>query len=137
MANTSYLIHSVPVAPLKIIALPGCEKMAETVDKFIVQFRSEIAEQAPHKVGDIIKWTEKGHKKNVGTTWNPKFVDVSDRERKAAVNRVIPCIYFQNGQLMSFKYDYEFVALKKDGTASKNSVYVFSTYEWTDEHINI
>ena len=49
MANTSLLINSVPVAPLKIIPLPGCEKMAGIIDQYIVQYRSEIVSQAVHK----------------------------------------------------------------------------------------
>ena len=49
MTNTNYLIHSMPVAPLKLIALPGCEDMAKTIDHFLVQFRQEIVEANPSK----------------------------------------------------------------------------------------
>ncbi|MDO4621663.1 MAG: ribose-phosphate pyrophosphokinase [Eubacteriales bacterium] len=49
MANTKYLIDSMPVAPLKIIALPGCEKLAQEVNDYIVTFRKEIVAQNPEK----------------------------------------------------------------------------------------
>jgi len=45
MANTKYLVHASAVAPLKLIALPGCEEMAKTINKYLVQFRQEISEQ--------------------------------------------------------------------------------------------
>ncbi|MGN0362777.1 MAG: ribose-phosphate pyrophosphokinase [Bilifractor sp.] len=45
MANTKYLVHASAVAPLKLIALPGCEEMANTINKYLVQFRQEISEQ--------------------------------------------------------------------------------------------
>ena len=38
MANLDYLVHSVPVAPLKICALPGCEALAHTIDSILSNF---------------------------------------------------------------------------------------------------
>ena len=38
MANLDYLEHSIPVAPLKICALKGCEALAGTIDQYLVQF---------------------------------------------------------------------------------------------------
>lgn len=49
MANTKYLLNSNAVAPLKLIALPGCEEMAQTINDYIVQFRREMAEKNPAK----------------------------------------------------------------------------------------
>ena len=42
MANLDYLVHSVPVAPLKICALPGCEDLAHTIDQYLVEFRRDL-----------------------------------------------------------------------------------------------
>ena len=49
MANLDYLVHSNPVAPLKLCALPGCEDMAKFVDGQLVQFRKAILELNPDK----------------------------------------------------------------------------------------
>ena len=43
MANLDLLENSIPVAPIKIAALKGCEEMAKTVDNYLVQFRKELA----------------------------------------------------------------------------------------------
>lgn len=102
------------------------------------EIRNALIEQAPHKKGDVIKWTETGRRKNVGTIWNPKYVDVADSERKGVVRRVIPSIFVWEGHLSSFKFDYEFVVLKKDGSIGVNQVYVGSgRYEWTGEHVDL
>ena len=45
MANTKYLVNASAVAPLKLIALPGCEEMAKTINKYLIQFRQEISAQ--------------------------------------------------------------------------------------------
>lgn len=98
---------------------------------------AKLIEQAPHKRGDVVKWTETGRRKNIGTIWNPKYVDVADSERKAVVYRVRPSINVWNGEFRGFSYDYEFVVLKKDGSVGVNSVYVHGNYEWTGEHVNM
>ncbi|MCF0146662.1 MAG: ribose-phosphate pyrophosphokinase [Eubacterium sp.] len=41
MASSDNLLHAVPVAPLKILALPGCENMAESIDSYLRHFRKE------------------------------------------------------------------------------------------------
>ncbi len=51
MANTKYLLHSNAVAPLKIVALPGCEAMARQIDEYLVQFRREMVSANPEKKG--------------------------------------------------------------------------------------
>lgn len=99
---------------------------------------AKLIEQAPHKRGDVIKWTETGRKRNVGTIWNPEYVDIADSERKAVVRRVIPDVWVYEGKLHRFNYDYEFVVLKKDGSIGVNQVYVGSVkYEWTGEHVDM
>ena len=49
MANLDYLEHSIPVAPLKICALPGCETLAHTIDKYLVQFRNDLIKRRPDR----------------------------------------------------------------------------------------
>ena len=39
MANLDLLENSIPVAPLKLAALPGSMEMAKKVDSYLVQFR--------------------------------------------------------------------------------------------------
>lgn len=43
MANLDLLENSIPVAPIKIAALKGCEELAKNVDRYLVQFRKELA----------------------------------------------------------------------------------------------
>jgi len=99
--------------------------------------QEKLIEQAPHKRGDVIKWTEPGKKRNVGTTWNPKYIDCADSERKAVVYKVIPAIWVYDGELRSFKYEYRFHVLKKDGSIGVNDIYVSQGYEWTGEHVDL
>ncbi len=49
MANLESLLHSLPCAPLKIVAVPGCEDMAKTIDQYLVSFRKDIVEMNPEK----------------------------------------------------------------------------------------
>jgi ribose-phosphate pyrophosphokinase len=49
MSITKYLLNSTAVAPLKLVALPGTEKFAKTVDDYLVQFRKEIIDGNPDK----------------------------------------------------------------------------------------
>ena len=39
MANLDLLEKSIPVAPIKIAALKGCEELGKTVNDYLVQFR--------------------------------------------------------------------------------------------------
>ena len=49
MSSSNNLTYANPIAPLKIIALPGCEHMAEAVNKYLKQFRKELLEENPSK----------------------------------------------------------------------------------------
>ncbi len=42
MANLELLENSIPVAPIKIAALKGCEELAHKVDQYLVQFRKDL-----------------------------------------------------------------------------------------------
>lgn len=98
---------------------------------------SAISEQAPHKVGDVVKWVESGRTRNVGTWHEPKTIKLADSERKAVVRRVSPWMVIMDGKLHSFGYEYSFVVLKKDGSIGVNEVYVNGQYEWTGEHVTM
>ncbi|MCQ2509241.1 MAG: ribose-phosphate pyrophosphokinase [Lachnospiraceae bacterium] len=49
MANLESLLHSIPCAPLKLVAVPGCEEMAKVVDQHLVEFRKKIVDLNPEK----------------------------------------------------------------------------------------
>ena len=49
MDRNHYLLHSIPIAPLGLIALPGCEEMVATVDRFLFDFREEHVRKNPTK----------------------------------------------------------------------------------------
>ncbi len=51
MANLESLLHSLPCAPLKLVAVPGCEEMAKVVDQYLVSFRKDIVAMNPEKAG--------------------------------------------------------------------------------------
>ena len=49
MAIPELLLNSVPAAPMKLIALPGCEEMAAKIDADIVETRRQIVAEKPFK----------------------------------------------------------------------------------------
>ena len=49
MPNLDYLEHSIPVAPLKLCALPGCETLAHTINQYLVAFRNNLILRSPDK----------------------------------------------------------------------------------------
>ena len=53
MANLDLLEKSIPVAPIKIAALKGCEELGKTVNDYLVQFRKELME---HRTNGI-EWS--------------------------------------------------------------------------------
>lgn len=57
MSVTKYLLNSNPVAPMKIIALPGCTSFARTIDDYLVQFRKAIIDENPAKK-DVYGYSE-------------------------------------------------------------------------------
>ena len=89
--------------------------------------KQRLAALAPHKVGEIIKWTETNRIKRVGL-WNPKVEKLPDKERVAVLTRVDVWIY-QN----DVSYNYDFSPINKDGSISVNHCYPRSDYEWTGE----
>ena len=57
MSVTKYLLNSNPVAPMKIIALPGCTSFTRTIDDYLVQFRKAIIDENPAKK-DVYGYSE-------------------------------------------------------------------------------
>ena len=49
MPNLKHLVNSIPLAPIKICALPGCEQLAEEVNRHLIDFRQSILEIDPSK----------------------------------------------------------------------------------------
>lgn len=49
MANLDVLEKSIPVAPMKIVALEGCRDLADKVDTYLVKFRKELVDH--HSAG--------------------------------------------------------------------------------------
>lgn len=44
MVNLDLLKKSIPVAPIKIAALPGCEELANTVNDYLVEYRKALSQ---------------------------------------------------------------------------------------------
>ena len=51
MSASNNLAHAYPVAPLRIIPLPGCEAMAASINKHLLRYRKELLEENPSKAG--------------------------------------------------------------------------------------
>lgn len=100
--------------------------------RLAIETKKALSTLAPHKVGEIVKWTEHRHK-NVGTIYHPKTVDLGDRERKAVLVRVESLPDRTLKGAISLDYHYEFHPITKDGSISKNGCYVRGEYEWTGE----
>lgn len=94
----------------------------------------ELSALAPHKVGEIIKWTENKVRRVGGSDWRPVYKELPPVERKAVLKTVKADIYiWHTTGGYDFKYIYEFYPIKKDGTISQQSCHPNSNYEWTDE----
>lgn len=110
-----------------------CEKAEEEAKRNRWNALKELAALAPHKVGEIVKWTE--HKrKNLGTTWHPNFVDLPPVEKKAVVSRVEVDVWKWKDNEPTLRYKYEFSPIKKDGGVSLNQCRPNKdAIEWTGE----
>ncbi|MBR0398528.1 MAG: ribose-phosphate pyrophosphokinase [Eubacterium sp.] len=49
MSNFEHLAGAVPVGPLKLIALPGCEEIVRQVNGYLVEARQELIQEFPEK----------------------------------------------------------------------------------------
>ena len=109
-----------------------CKKAEEEAKRNRLNALKELATLAPHKVGEVVKWTE--HKrKNIGTMWHPNFVDLPPVEKKAVVTRVEADVWQWKDNEPTLHYKYEFRPFKKDGGVSLNQCYPNKDIEWTGE----
>jgi len=53
--NPGEYLNAVPAGKLGIIALPGCERMAEQIDSYIVNWRKAFAKTNPHDIQHYIR----------------------------------------------------------------------------------
>lgn len=97
----------------------------------------ELEAFAPHKVGEIVKWTEY-KEKNLGTWLYPKIVNLPPVEKTAVVTRVTADVSQWRDEEPSLRYKYEFRPTKKDGGVSLNQCYPNKdAIEWTGETYNL
>ena len=108
-----------------------CKKAEEEAKRNRTKALEELAAVAPHKVGEIVKWTE-CTRKNIGTAWNPEIVELPPVEKIAVVSRVSANVWAY-GNHITLDYRYEFSPLKKDGCISKNGCYPRKGFVWTGE----
>ena len=96
----------------------------------------ELAKLVPHKLGEIITWTETGRKRNVGGSfWHPKYEDLPDKDFKAVLTKVVPIVNrsFRDSSKVELYYKYHFKAIKKEGGISAYETYPNGNYTWTGE----
>jgi len=92
----------------------------------------ELALQAPHMVGEIIKWQEVKRKKVGGTYFNPIYEDMPPVEKRAVLRAIEASV--KNYSKLDVYYKYEFATVRKDGELAQNNVYPHTDYEWTGEY---
>ena len=113
------------------------EKTEEEARRNRLNTLKELALLAPHKIGEIIKWTE--HKrKNTGSLFHPNYVDLPSVEKKAVVVHVEADIWQWKDDEPTLHYKYDFKPFKKDGGISSNMCYPNKDIiEWTGEIYNL
>ena len=109
------------------------EKQRRSINEEQSNVIKELSGLSGHKVGEIIKWTEKGRTKRTGgSIWRPEYIQLPDKERKAVLTRIEPHIYIY-GDKTNFSFLYYFKPVKADGGVSTNRVIPRDDYEWTGE----
>lgn len=102
------------------------KKMGEKADYVLEMLKRE----APHKVGEIVRWVTPEYQENIGSRWHPNYVYVPEKVNEAVLYNIRVSVYdIENLRIM---YSYEFRPLKKDGGISQNTTYP-RNYEWTGE----
>ena len=113
------------------------KKVEEEAKRNRLNTLKELAALAPHKVGEIVKWTEY-KTKNLGTWLNPNYVDLPPVEKTAVVTRVTADVWQWKDEEPSLYYKYEFSPTKKNGGVSSNQCYPNKdAIEWTGEIYNL
>lgn len=110
-----------------------CKIAEEQARRNKLNVLKELAALAPHKVGEVVKWTER-IRKNLGTMWNPNYVDLPPIEKKAVISSVEAVVWQQKDNDATLTYRYEFRPIKKGGGVSLNQCYPNKDIiEWTGE----
>lgn len=94
---------------------------------------NELIALAPHKIGEIIEWTETNRKRNEGTSWMPRYKSLPDAHREAVLTRVSISEFLlgMTSDDDDIRYIYEFSPIKKDGDVSANSCHPQKDFTWT------
>lgn len=98
-----------------------------------LEVQNELSQLAPHKVGEIVKWTEVKQKRVGGTFWKPVYQDLPPVERRAVLTFVKAYVDRWRDCSVDLIYKYTFKPIKKDGGISQNGTYPNRDYEWTGE----
>lgn len=86
-----------------------------------------------HKVGEIVRWTEKNRIKRVGgTVWRPEYESQPDKDRAAVLTDIRVSIDLWRG-VPELRMGYEFKTIKVDGGISMNHTYPEEGFVWTGE----
>lgn len=101
------------------------KKIGEEADSVLEMLKME----APHKVGEIIRWITPKYTKNTGSRWHPNLVEIPEKVNEAVLCDIRVIITTYNN--IRIDYNYDFRPLKKDGGISQNATYPRNTYEWT------
>lgn len=101
------------------------KKMGEKADCVLEMLKKE----APHKVGEIIRWVTPKYQKNIGSRWYPNYVEVPEKVNEAVLYNI--CVTVSNYENIRVTYSYEFHPLKKDGGINQNPIYPRNDYDWT------
>ena len=113
-----------------------CKKAEEDARRNRLNVLKELAALAPHKVGEVVKWIE--HKrKNLGSIWNPNYVDLPPVENRAVVASIKADVWQWKDGNATLTYNYDFRPIKKDGGVSLNSCHPHKEVEWTGEIYNL
>ena len=97
----------------------GYKNVADEAKKNADGVIKELAALAPHKVGEIVKWTEH-RRKNVGSWLHPNYVELPPVEKRAVVTKVVADIWKWKDTDATLTYEYKFRLIKKDGGVSTN-----------------
>ena len=83
-----------------------------------------LASQFGHKPGEIVRYIKKGGTKSFGYLSSKQTVEVPDKEITAVLWSVNPSIFIWASGEPSVNINLDFKQVKKDGSISKNSVYL-------------
>ena len=114
----------------KYLAFKDAEQEARTK---ALEVQKELSQLSPHKVGEIVKWTEVNRKRVGGTFWKPVYQDLPPVERKAVLTFVKAYVDRWNDGTIALSHRYEFKPIKKDGGISQQHTHPNYGYEWTGE----